>query len=61
MCEKLQGIQKIAVAGGVRLDNIGLMAKCGINIVIVGGAISKAEDIKEAARAFSAEIRRQRV
>lgn len=58
MCEKLQGIKKIAVAGGVRLDNIELMKKYGIEIVIVGGAISKAKAIGAAAREFASEIRR---
>ena len=58
MCEKLRGIKKIAVAGGVRLDNIELMKKYGIEIVIVGGAISKAKDIGAAAREFASEIRR---
>lgn len=61
MCEKLRGIEKIAVAGGVKLGNIALMERCGIDIVIVGGAISKANDVGEATQAFAKEIRRQKL
>ena len=53
-------IEKIAVAGGVKLENIELMKRYGIDTVIVGGAISKAADIREAAEAFAQEIRRQK-
>lgn len=55
-CENLKGVEKIAVAGGVKLDNISLMAQCGIDIVIVGSAISKAEDVKETAKAFARAV-----
>ena len=61
MCEKLSGVEKIAVAGGVKLGNIALMDRCGIDIVIVGGAISKANDVGEATQAFAKEIRRQKL
>lgn len=60
MCMKLTGVEKIAVAGGVKLENIDLMKRYGIDTVIVGGAISKAADIREAAEAFAQEIRRQK-
>ncbi len=57
-CEKLEGVEKIAVAGGVKLDNVALMGQCGVDIVIVGSAISKASDVKVAAKAFAQEIGR---
>ena len=60
MCVKLTGVKKIAVAGGVKLENIDLMKRYGIDTVIVGSAISKAADIKEATEAFAREIRRQK-
>lgn len=58
MCGRLDGIQKIAVAGGVKLKNIPVMKKAGAEIVIVGGAISKAENRTEAAKAFAEAVRR---
>ena len=58
MCSKLSGIKKIAVAGGVKLDNIELMRQAGVDIVIVGGAINKAADITAAAKAFAKTVRR---
>lgn len=56
-CEKLAGIDKIAVAGGVKLENIPLLTQRGIDTVIVGGAISKSENIEKAAQAFAQKIR----
>lgn len=53
MCEILKGVSKIAAAGGVRLETLGLMKDCGVDTVIVGGAITKAPDIHEAASAFA--------
>ena len=44
----------VAVAGGVRLDNIATLKAASVDIAIVGGAITKAEDIRAAAQAFSA-------
>ncbi len=58
MCDQLKGIKKIAVAGGVKLDNIHVMKKAGVDIVIVGSAISKAENIPEISRKFKEAIRR---
>ncbi|XCP86633.1 orotidine 5'-phosphate decarboxylase / HUMPS family protein [Roseburia hominis] len=58
MCGQLKGIQKIAVAGGITLDTVEIMKCAGVDIVIVGGAINKAKDIQEAAKAFADAIRR---
>lgn len=58
MCSQLTGIQKIAAAGGVTLETIDIMKKAGVDIVIVGSAIHKAENITEAAKIFAAAIRR---
>nr|WP_294495260.1 orotidine 5'-phosphate decarboxylase / HUMPS family protein [uncultured Mediterraneibacter sp.] len=58
MCAQLNGIEKIAVAGGVTLDTIGIMKNVGIDIVIVGGAINRAENMTEAAKAFAGAVRR---
>ena len=57
MCRQLEGIEKIAVAGGVRLDTLDIMKQAGVDIVIVGGAITKEPDITEATKKFSEVIR----
>lgn len=59
MCSQMEGIEKISVAGGVTLDSIDVMKKAGVDVVIVGGAISRAENITEATKAFSEAIRRE--
>jgi 3-hexulose-6-phosphate synthase len=58
MCESMGGVKKLAVAGGVKLNNISLMAAHNIDIVIVGSAITKSEDIKKETELFSEEIKR---
>ncbi|MCM1252856.1 MAG: orotidine 5'-phosphate decarboxylase [Clostridium sp.] len=57
MCGQLEGIDKIAVAGGVTLDTLDMMKRAGVDIVIVGGAITRQRDIAEAARKFAEAIR----
>lgn len=59
-CKKLEGIEKVAVAGGVKLGNIALLNRYNVDIVIVGGAISRVSDAEEAARAFANEISRMK-
>lgn len=56
VCGQLQGIEKIAVAGGVTLDTAGIMKEAGIDIVVVGGAITKSGSIEEAARKFKEAV-----
>ncbi len=58
MCEQMDGIEKIAVAGGVTLDTVEIMKQAGVDIVIVGGAITRAEDITAAAIEFAKTLRR---
>ena len=58
MCRQMEGIQKIAVAGGVTLDTLGVMKQAGVDIVIVGGAITKKPDITKATKEFSEALRR---
>lgn len=58
MCAQMEGIGKIAVAGGVNLDTIDVMRQAGVDVVIAGGAISKAEDVRAAAAAFAGAVRR---
>ena len=53
MSSRMKGIRKIAVAGGVQLDTMDIMKRAGIDIVIVGGAISKSGDIEATTRAFA--------
>lgn len=50
--------KKIAVAGGVTLDTIEIMKRAGADIVIVGAAIARAEDITAAAKEFAKMLRR---
>lgn len=57
-CAQLKGVEKIAAAGGVTLDMIGIMKNAGIDIVIVGSAINKAENITETAKIFAEAVRR---
>ena len=56
MCAKLNGIEKIAVAGGVTLDTIDIMKKAGVDIVVVGGAITKSGDIETVSKQFAEAI-----
>ena len=58
MCGQMEGIKKIAVAGGVTLDTLEIMKRAGVDIVIVGGAITREQDITKAARKFSEELGR---
>ncbi|WP_312645545.1 orotidine 5'-phosphate decarboxylase / HUMPS family protein [Hydrogenoanaerobacterium sp.] len=48
----LQGVSRLAVAGGISLDTIGLIAHSGFEIAVIGGAITKAGDRKLAAEQF---------
>jgi 3-hexulose-6-phosphate synthase len=50
--EPLAGIRRIAAAGGVRLETIPFFKSAGIEIVIVGGAITKSGDITKSVMAF---------
>ncbi|MBM6615175.1 orotidine 5'-phosphate decarboxylase [Desemzia sp. RIT804] len=48
---------KIAVAGGVKLEDIPLFKELGIEIVIIGSSITKSEDINESAEKFKELVR----
>lgn len=50
--EKYQLKNRIAVAGGVKLEDIPLFKELGVEIVIVGSAITKNKNIKETAQQF---------
>lgn len=45
-------IKNIAVAGGVNYETITSIKEAKVDIVIIGGAITKAQNIEEAARKF---------
>lgn len=49
---KFPGVRRIAVAGGVNYGSIGMIKDENVEIVIIGGAITKAEDIRAAAKQF---------
>jgi len=49
---KLEGISRIAVAGGVNLDLIPMLKNQRIQIAVVGSAITKATNRREVVRAF---------
>lgn len=53
----LKGIDRIAVAGGVSKKSISLIKKSGIEIAIVGGAITKAMDPEKSAEEIAREGR----
>src|SRR2546428_3154815 len=46
----------VAVAGGLNSETVGQALKAGASIVIVGGAIIKAEDVAEATRTIKKAI-----
>ncbi|MEG0854438.1 MAG: orotidine 5'-phosphate decarboxylase / HUMPS family protein [Angelakisella sp.] len=52
--QKLAGVRRLAVAGGISLSTIGMIARSGFEIAIVGGAITKAADRTAAAYKFYA-------
>jgi len=49
---KFPGISNIAVAGGVNHETINTIKEAKVNIVIIGGAITKSENIKKSAMSF---------
>lgn len=50
--ENLKDFPKLSVAGGVNVSNIATIKKANFKIAIVGGAITKAENIGETAKYF---------
>ena len=50
--ENLKDFPKLSVAGGVNVSNIDTIKKANFKIAIVGGAITKAENIAETAKNF---------
>lgn len=57
MRKRLEGVERIAVAGGITLDAMNMMKQAGVDIVIVGSAITKEPDITAAAGKFSEAVR----
>lgn len=51
----------IAVAGGIRVDNVETALKAGADIIVVGRAITAAKDVTGAARAFLQKMRVEEV
>lgn len=49
---KFPEIDRIAVAGGVNYGTIAILKKLNVDIAIIGGAITKAESIENAAKKF---------
>lgn len=60
MCEKLGGNRHVAAAGGIQLEDIPFLRDSGVEIAIIGGAITKAEKIRETASAFRMAARQIR-
>jgi bifunctional enzyme Fae/Hps len=52
LAEKLSTKMLIAVAGGVRVDNIGEALGAGAGILVVGRAITNAKDVYQTAEMF---------
>lgn len=57
MKQKLNGIKKIAVAGGIHMDMIKQLKEADFYIAIVGSAILKAKDIRIEAKLYQEKIR----
>ncbi|MDF2819761.1 MAG: hypothetical protein K0R15_202 [Clostridiales bacterium] len=55
--KQLEGCPRLAVAGGVSLSTLSIIKNGGYEIAIVGGAITKAENMKEMARDFARKAR----
>ncbi len=63
--EELKGVVKVsnlpvAVAGGLNSETVAQAAKAGASIVIVGGAIMKAEDVTKATRTIKKALRERK-
>lgn len=56
MCEKLAGVEKIGVAGGVIIETVNVMKEAGVDLVVVGGAITRSGDIEASTKAFAKAI-----
>lgn len=56
MCEKLAGVEKIGVAGGVTIETVNVMKEAGVDLVVVGGAITRSGDIEASTKAFAKAI-----
>lgn len=48
----LSGVRRLAVAGGISFATIGLIARSGFEIAVIGGGITKAENRAAAAKEF---------
>ena len=55
--KELSGAKKIAVAGGVTLGMVPVLKSCGIEIGIVGSAITKSENKHEMTARFAEAVR----
>ncbi len=51
----LQNVKRIAIAGGVTKSTLPFLRELGVEIIIVGGAITKADDKEKAAKEFKKE------
>lgn len=60
MKQKLNGIEKIAVAGGVHVDMIKQLKDADIYIAIVGSAILKAKDIRTETKLYYEKIKERK-
>jgi bifunctional enzyme Fae/Hps len=51
----------IAVAGGIRVDAVGKALAAGANIIVVGRAITRSKDVREAAEQFLGELKQTEI
>ena len=54
--KKHQLTNRLAAAGGIKLEDIPYLKEAGIDIVVVGSAITKSDNIGQAAKAFKESI-----
>lgn len=55
--KELYGLGHLAAAGGITIDTLPVIMENHFEVAIIGGAITKAQDIKEAAKMFYEKVR----
>lgn len=51
----------VAVAGGIRVDNVEAALKAGADIIVVGRAITKSKDVRDTTEQFMAQLKKSEI